>query len=260
MLDKALRIIECTAPKRTDERNMPHLGAKLHLREGKDLPVIDRFKGQMAVWLARRFDRTYGVDTFGQQSVAQSVIDSSSKKHGQGFGSIPAGSLRALMRRLPVKQEDFVFVDYGCGKGRALLIAAEQRFKQIIGIEYASDLAAVARRNIEQTQGTFPVPIQCLEMDALEFDPPRDEECFFFLYSPFQGPVLDQVLNTIAISYRHSPRRLILCYARQGSNLSPDHRSVIAANRAFVQISRTYSPLDFGAIPAIEFTLFKVIG
>lgn len=222
--------------------------------------MIDRLKGLMAVWLAKRFDGTYGVDTFGQQSVAQSVIKSSSKKHGQGFGSIPAGSLRALMRRLPVAPEDFVFVDYGCGKGRALFIAAEQPFKQIIGIEYASDLAAIARRNIERTKGTFQVSIQCIEKDAIEYNPPRDEPCFIFLYSPFQGPVLDQVLKTISQSYRDAPRDLILCYARQASNLSPNHRPEILENPSFVQMGKTYSPIDIGALPAIEFTLFRVIG
>lgn len=72
------------------------------------------------------------------------------------------------MRRLPMRPKDFVFIDYGCGKGRALFIAAEHSFKAAIGIEYASDLASIAKRNIELTMGIFQTPIQCLEMDAMD--------------------------------------------------------------------------------------------
>jgi SAM-dependent methyltransferase len=227
--------------------------------EGKGLDVINRIKGEMAIWFARKFDRTYSIDTFGQQSVAQSQITSSSKKYGQGFGSIPAGSLRALMRRLPMRPKDFVFIDYGCGKGRALFIAAEHSFKAAIGIEYASDLASIAKRNIELTMGIFQTPIQCLEMDAMDYEPPIDDECFFFLYSPFEGPVLERALDRISLSYERSPRELILCYARQSSKKSPDHKNQIRKNMRFSQIGKTYSPIDIGALPSIEFTLFKAI-
>jgi len=220
--------------------------------------VIDQLKGWLAIQFAKRFDRIYNIDTFGQQSVSQSIITSPSKVHGQGFGSIPVGSFRALMRRLPYKKNEFVFIDYGCGKGRALFLAAEHDFGEVVGVEYAADLANIAKRNIELSSNEFRMHIACIEIDAVDYDIPDDRACLLFLYSPFQGPILDEVLHKIAQSHRQSPRAMILCYARQRSRHSPNHRSAITANPAFAQIGEVFSPFDLGALPAIEFTLFKV--
>ena len=35
---------------------------------------------------------------------------------------------------------DSIFVDFGCGKGRALLIASEYNFKSVRGVEFAHEL------------------------------------------------------------------------------------------------------------------------
>lgn len=42
--------------------------------------------------------------------------------------------------------EDYTFVDIGCGKGRAVLLASEVRFREIVGIELNTKLAVLARK------------------------------------------------------------------------------------------------------------------
>src|SRR5713226_561215 len=42
------------------------------------------------------------------------------------------------------------FVDLGCGKGRALILAHEAGFRNLIGVEMSPKLAAAARSNLQR--------------------------------------------------------------------------------------------------------------
>ena len=58
-----------------------------------------------------------------------------------------------MLRALDIDYSDFVFVDYGSGKGRTLLVAAEFPFKKIVGVEIAQELHAIAGKNVDQYRG-----------------------------------------------------------------------------------------------------------
>ncbi len=60
------------------------------------------------------------------------------------IGSQPSIMRRALSALGPVERYDFL--DLGCGKGRALIVAAEFPFRAITGVELSPALAAIARR------------------------------------------------------------------------------------------------------------------
>ena len=53
-----------------------------------------------------------------------------------------------LMGKLDVDHREFVFVDYGSGKGRVLMLAADYPFKRIVGVEFSPPLDRIARENI----------------------------------------------------------------------------------------------------------------
>lgn len=221
--------------------------------------MLYRLRSVAAPYLARRFDRTRCVDTFGQQSVSMSRVSGPSTAHAYGFGSIPEKGFRLMLERLPVELESAVFIDLGCGKGRALFIAAEYPFTRVIGVEYAEDLAEIARQNLRTLQpADLRKKIALYAMDAVQFDYPADAPCLVFLYSPFDGPVLQNVLGNIAASHKRAPRPVFLCYARQNSARSKDHREEIARNTAFAQFGDPFTPFDIGALPDIQFTLFRV--
>jgi hypothetical protein len=55
-----------------------------------------------------------------------------------------------MLRDLPIPDvSGYTFIDMGSGKGRMLLLAAEPPFRRIIGVEFASDLDALARSNVK---------------------------------------------------------------------------------------------------------------
>ena len=188
-----------------------------------------------------------------------SRVSGPSVAHAYGFGSIPEKSFRAMLKRQTAELDGSVFIDLGCGKGRALFIAAEYPFARVIGVEYAEDLADTARQNLQNLQPEgLREKIALYVMDAVQFEYPPDAPCFVFLYSPFDGPVLQDVLRKIATSHAFKPRPFFLCYARQNSGDSKDHRGEIVRNKVFLQVGESFTPFDIGSIPDIQFTLFRV--
>jgi len=62
----------------------------------------------------------------------------------------------SLMALIDVHAGRDVFVDFGAGKGRALLMAAQYPFKRVVGIEISEALCREARRNVARWRAHSP--------------------------------------------------------------------------------------------------------
>ncbi len=134
-------------------------------------------------------------------------------------------ALRRALRRLTPTEDD-VFVDYGSGLGRALLVAAELPFRRIIGVEVSEALNERARANISRKAGRARCnDVELVAADALEWDVPPDVTVAY-LYCPFTGDVFDGVLARILASIDEHPRPLRLVY-----NYPVEHERVLASGR-----------------------------
>jgi SAM-dependent methyltransferase len=89
---------------------------------------------------------------------------------------------------------EFTFVDLGCGKGRALLLAEEYEFKKIVGVDFSARLARIAERNAAQTGSSR---ISVLHGDAREFDFPAGP-LVVFLYNPFSARITRSIMQRLA--------------------------------------------------------------
>jgi SAM-dependent methyltransferase len=130
-----------------------------------------------------------------------------------------------VMDDVHIAPEDFVFIDLGSGKGRALLLASELPFKRIVGVELAPSLHDVARRNVTSYRGDEQ---RCHDFelicgDAADYEFPLDN-LFIFLFQPFPEPVLSAVLDHLGRSLAEHPREVVLAYANPVF-----HRRVLAA-------------------------------
>src|SRR5579872_6214005 len=56
---------------------------------------------------------------------------------------------RATMAHIEEDFSQFTFVDIGCGKGRALLLADDFNFARIVGVDFSKRLIRIASRNAE---------------------------------------------------------------------------------------------------------------
>jgi SAM-dependent methyltransferase len=168
------------------------------------------------------FDQENGVDTCGDLNgwtyLSDLEIPSKNWIHGNNYAPIEPVRFRAVMAKLPVRFEEFVFVDFGSGKGRALLMAAELPFRRIVGVEFSPELDAIARSNIRKYESLkshgadsrlSPVELVC--MDFADFPLPGDPSVFF-LFDPCDEYVLGKLLARIEESLRRQPREIYVLY------------------------------------------------
>ena len=150
------------------------------------------------------FDKQYGTDTGGRISSGDMAAVSLSALHAAGYVGIPPSSLRPALAALPLKHEDFTFIDIGCGKGRAALIASEFPFRRIIGVELAMEMARIAHTNVS-LKPSWEERISIVNEDALSFELP-DDPIVLFLYHPFTTMLLRRFLSKLGRQLRRSPR------------------------------------------------------
>ena len=95
-------------------------------------------------------------------------------------------------------QQGGVFVDFGCGKGRILLAAAQFGFKRIEGVEFASNLCRIAERNVAlyKTRTGLQTEFRIVASDAGKYEIPDDVDCFYFC-NPFGEDVMRNTMRNI---------------------------------------------------------------
>lgn len=223
------------------------LGAREIVRQ--TIRVLRKWIG---VAVDRLYDRRHLVDTCGRISAKDLPVDNVNRRYGNEYAPAPQKSLRFMLDAVPVNFREYTFVDYGSGKGRALLIAAEQPFRQVIGVEYSKYLAQIADKNISRYRNGV---LQCktikaLFADATQFEPPTGP-CLFSFFSPFYGEVLRRVLKRIEASYRRDPRPMVIVYCEEKDTMPIP--TGLFESMGFIQpVEVPALPFDFGApVPLI---------
>ncbi len=171
----------------------------------------------LTVRASKLFDRLYdpihGVDTADLIEVSE-MGDVTSENLCQGVHYEPtrARPLRKFLRSIDLPR-DGVFVDIGCGKGRVLMIAAEQGFARVAGVDYCPEVCRVARENLEVFRRRRKPDLEFAihQGDATDFAFEADHNVVF-LFNPFGAEVLDQVLDRLEASLREAPRKVWLFY------------------------------------------------
>ncbi|HUO24075.1 MAG TPA: class I SAM-dependent methyltransferase [Candidatus Aquilonibacter sp.] len=124
-----------------------------------------------------------------------------------------AEMLAALRTLTSIDFRDFVFVDLGSGKGRALLMASEHPFHRIIGVEILPTLHHIAQENLAKyrspTQACANLETICA--DAIEFPLPP-EPLLLYLFNPFPEAGLRRVASRLERSLCESPRQVFVLY------------------------------------------------
>ncbi len=118
-----------------------------------------------------------------------------------------------MINTVSIKFNEFVFVDFGSGKGRVLLFASKFPFQKIIGVEFSKKLHNIAKHNVDlflaKTGRIDNFELHC--MDVTQFILPR-QKIVLFLYNPFQETVMKSILVNLANSYAKNPADIIILY------------------------------------------------
>lgn len=107
---------------------------------------------------------------------------------------------------------DVVFLDYGCGKGRTAVLAAMQPFHRVIGIDLDQSLLDIAQSNIDRARRRLKCDdVSLIHADATAFEVPDDVNVIF-MFNPFIGDVMKQVIDRIQESLSRADRYLTLIF------------------------------------------------
>jgi SAM-dependent methyltransferase len=165
------------------------------------------------------FDIRYGVDTSGLVWGVDLKTGSRSDAWNTAYYAIPPSVFHRVMAQVPeTLLRSATFIDLGCGKGRAVLLASEYPFAQVVGVEIAPQLYRVAVDNAERYTAVRQAlgrsagpPVQVLLEDAAQYPFPAGP-LVVYLYHPFCRPVLDKVIANLSQSLAHEPRDVAVLY------------------------------------------------
>ena len=140
------------------------------------------------------FDRRFGTDTSGFLPTWLLRSGLSANRHGVCYAGCHPACVRAALDAVP-DAAGYGFLDLGCGKGRALVVASEYPFRQVVGVELSAELARLAKRNADIIRRAFPgrVPIEVRHGDAGRADLP-DGSLVVFNYHAFGRALVDLVV------------------------------------------------------------------
>jgi hypothetical protein len=163
----------------------------------------------------KTFDQRFAVETNGIIKLSELDIqfawkDEDTRLKYQATNPV---LFQIIMRSLPIKTNEYVFVDIGSGKGRVLILASTYKFKKIIGIEFAHELHAVAEANVRRHMARLGRigEVECILADAAQWQPP-EEKLVIYLFNPFGADVMERVLANVERSLVERPRDLHLIY------------------------------------------------
>jgi hypothetical protein len=193
--------------------------ARMTTRPISERGLLETARSAVVVAFAKRrerldaFDAHHGTDTTRRVTREDLSATGDDAMPLWRYAPTLVSPFRRMVRELPIVEEGLVFVDLGSGKGRALMLASEQPFRRIIGVELSPKLDAIARQNLEtfrsELQRCHEIELVC--MDAAAYAPPL-EPLVIYLFQPFPIEVLDAVLERIEASAREAPRRIYIAY------------------------------------------------
>ena len=175
---------------------------------------VRRVRDRYGEWRDGALDRRYGIHTGGVITDMHLVcITGQNGRHGNHYEPIQLRVFRRIMAALPLRPAEFSFIDFGSGKGRALLLAAQYGFRRVIGIEHARRLHEAAEQNVARFRSLSgaqtPIELHCA--DALEWPLPT-EDLVCFLYNPFDAILTARLMASMRASLEAMPRRLYVAY------------------------------------------------
>ena len=171
------------------------------------------------------FDAAHGTDTsgliWGENLHSGHRHDTWNTAYYGIAPSVFAQALQLLQERAALVWSRFTFIDVGSGKGRAVLLASQQPFARVLGVELSPELHRIAGKNlalfVRSEAGASRVAL--VHADAADFpwnlelaNAPLTGPLLFFLYNPFSRPVLEKFLKRVESILASSPREVYVLF------------------------------------------------
>lgn len=182
-------------------------------RERERRRVLDLAFAKKREAIDADFDGHHGLDTGGKIELADLSIESETKEHGAFYQAVFPDRFRHWIDSLYIEPSEFLFVDIGAGKGRALFLAQDLGFKGVVGVEFAKELVEICKKNIRvrEVECAHRPPVSIVHMDALVYLLP-DEPTVLFINNPFGQEVMGMFVERVRESLQRAPRPFKIVY------------------------------------------------
>ena len=192
-----------------------------------------------------KFDKHYGTDTSGIIEVDNLSIVPKKVNSAHCYTGVSQKAFLYALSQISINHKDFLFVDFGSGKGRALLLAAGFPFKEVIGIELSPILNEIANKNISIfTKRKKICKIKSICLDATSYVIPNDNAIFFF-YNPFKKDVLRDVAQKITSASKDNGKKIIVMfYTHNPKHLKDLNIEEFDENKFFCATKKIMFPYD----------------
>lgn len=158
----------------------------------------------------KQIDKQFGIDT-------QKIDDTT-------YIPISTKVFHIILNKIGLK-EDISFLDYGSGKGKALILAAEAGIKEIGGVEFDKELVSLSEKNIETYKEGISkeANIDVVLADATKYTD-IDKYNVFFINNSFGGNpseerLVAKILANIENSLNKRKRPIRIVYVHPGISL-----------------------------------------
>ena len=160
----------------------------------------------------KKGEKKYNINTTGADELKKLSKNGIDISHATIYMPISYLLLEEIFRQMPSTSKKH-FLDIGCGKGRAVCVAAHQGYTKITGIDFSKQLCEDALANLQNTKKEFPsIQYEIITKDAINFEIPADVDCIF-LFNPFDVVIMTAVVSNIMESVKEYPREIIVAYA-----------------------------------------------
>jgi SAM-dependent methyltransferase len=152
-------------------------------------------------------DRRLGIVTADQRVRREAGLD---PDHYQRFcRAVSFTGIRSMLKHWTLRSDD-ALLDYGCGAGRVICVAAQYPFSRVIGVEISGYFSRLSERNVRTLRRYLVCP-EVVHADAATYQVP-DDITVIVIYNSFDDQVLCAVLARVLESIDRVPRRMRVAY------------------------------------------------
>lgn len=172
----------------------------------------------------KKYEKQLGISTHSIVNLDHLTLDGTNDSQNHHYQGASYYILFSVFSSLDKELKNTPFIDFGCGKGRALFVAEQCGFKHVIGVDIAKELIDHANANkLRYQKKSSDSSIEFIFSDAVSFKIP-DNACVFYFFNPFGENIMQQVVLNIIKSVRDNPREVTCIY------LNPKYKAVFDQN------------------------------
>ena len=160
-----------------------------------------------------RGEKKYGIDTSSPVELSNLTIRNGDISHSSRYEAVNYFILESLLSKLRSISGETSFSDLGCGKGRAMVVAAHYGFTKIRGVDFAEEVCSIADQHMQKASRLFPqIQYEVYCQNVLDYIIQPDESVFF-LFNPFSEEIISAFLEKVNRSTEEFPRTVYFLYA-----------------------------------------------